>query len=96
MTLSEGSLPIALAHLDNNATTMPNFITIKESWNLDEQLSNMLRELDASQAKGRTTEFRVRLKALMQDYVITDDTIVEWVALGILNTDSQHYLSQGD
>jgi len=63
---------------------MPNIFTIKDGWSLDEQLGNMLRELDGTQATGRVVEFRIRLKALMQEYGISDETAVEWIDLGIV------------
>ncbi|WP_110648745.1 hypothetical protein [Salinicola peritrichatus] len=63
---------------------MPNFFTIKDGWSLDEQLGNMLRELDDTQATGRVVDFCVRLKALMQEYGISDETLVEWIDLGVV------------
>lgn len=63
---------------------MPNFFTIKDGWSLDEQLGNMLRELDDTQETGRVVEFRLQLKALMREYRISDETVVEWIDLGIL------------
>ncbi|KFF48744.1 hypothetical protein GY26_12045 [Gammaproteobacteria bacterium MFB021] len=63
---------------------MPNFFTIKDGWSLDEQLGNMLRELDDTQETGRVVEFRIRLKALMREYGISDETVVEWIDQGIL------------
>ncbi|CAO1659776.1 MULTISPECIES: hypothetical protein [Salinicola] len=63
---------------------MPNIFTIKDGWSLDEQLGNMLRELDGTQATGRVVEFRIQLKALMREYGISADTIVEWIDLGML------------
>ncbi|WP_189445230.1 hypothetical protein [Salinicola rhizosphaerae] len=63
---------------------MPNFFTIRDGWNLDEQLGNMLRELDDTQVTGRLVEFRIRLKALMREYHIGTETVVEWIDLGIL------------
>tara|TARA_B100000678_G_scaffold4415_1_gene3807 strand:+ start:58 stop:264 length:207 start_codon:yes stop_codon:yes gene_type:complete len=63
---------------------MPNFFTIKDGWSLDEQLGNMLRELDDTQATGRVVECRLQLKALMREYGISDETVVEWIDQGIL------------
>lgn len=63
---------------------MPNFFTIKDGWSLDEQLGNMLRELDDAQETGRVVEFRVRLKALMREFDIGTETVVDWIDLGIL------------
>lgn len=64
---------------------MPNFFTIKDGWNLDEQLGNMLRELDGALETTQAEEFRVQLKALMKDYDISDATVVEWIDQGMLN-----------
>lgn len=63
---------------------MPNFFTIKDGWSLDEQLGIMLRELGNAQKTGLVVEFRIRLKALMQEYGISDETAVEWIDLGIV------------
>lgn len=63
---------------------MPNFFTIQDGWNVDEQLADMLRDLDSRTETDRTTEFQNQLKVLMQEYCISDDTLSEWVEQGIL------------
>ena len=41
-------------------------------------------ELDDTQETGRVVECRLQLKALMREYGISDETVVEWIDQGIL------------
>ena len=66
---------------------MSNALSIKDKWCLDEQLGSMLRDLEVARTATRTATFLNRLEALMADYDITTQDLLEWHAMELLGNE---------
>lgn len=63
---------------------MADSLSIRGKWSLDEQFGKMLREMESHAKQCADDVFHERLLALLDEYRISGETLLEWQSLGIL------------